>query len=465
MPRAIILVCLCQVALAAAVLPAPAAAAEKGGARRGGLGGRWKVAFDTPQGSYELPVEFAVGRNGEVTAAVLGQLGTFRIDEAAGHFDGKSLTLGARTSHGEFRLTATVDGDRLRGEWSREGFFTRLFFKGGLRGLRDRAYVSKPYLEVFDAVCTHVERGFYAPDLNGVDVRTLRRRYRPQVAAAHGAGEFLSVMHRMLGEFRTSHLDFFAAPTWSKELHPAAPRPADAGEATEGITWRELTPSVGYLRIESFEDGPKVVARVDRAFADLDGYGSLVIDLRGNGGGTLSAAMRLGDYILPHAQPVGYFASRDGLTRRRARSIDQLDPSALPVFAGYTSEDLAREMAGAGALMLTTGGRAPRAYRGRVVVLIDEYCFSAGEALASVVKETRAATLVGRRTPGAMLSASEVSVGGGWTLLLPVWDFRTPRGVRVEGRGVEPDIAVQERAGEDADISAALKFLDMRGHR
>ncbi len=457
------MVCLCQAVLAAA-LPAPAAAAEDGGARRGGLGGRWKVAFDTPQGSYELPVEFAAGAGGEVKAAVLGPLGTFRIDEATGHFDGRRLTLGARTSHGEFRVTATVDGDRLRGEWSREGFFTRLFFKGEMRGLRDRAHVPKPRLEVFEAVCAHVERGFYAPDFNGVDVRGLRRRYRPHVAAARGDGEFLSVMRRMLGEFHASHLDFFATPSWSKELHPAAPtQPADAGEATEGIIWRELAPSIGYLRIESFEDGPKAVARVDRAFADLGSQGSLVVDLRNNGGGTLGAAMRLGDYILPHSQPVGYFASRDGLARRRARSIDQLDPSALPVFSGYNSEDLAREMAAAGALMLTTGGRAPRAYRGRVVVLIDEYCFSAGEALASVVKDTRAATLVGRRTPGAMLSASEVSVGGGWTLLLPVWDFRTPRGVRVEGRGVEPDIAVQYREGEDADIAAALKFLDTRG--
>jgi C-terminal processing protease CtpA/Prc len=458
MSRVIAVVSLC-VALAAAVSPARAAPVGEDEARRATLGGRWNVVFEMPRGTYEMPVEFTVRRDGVVTAAVLGQLGTFRISDTAGRLDGDQLTLDADTSYGKLKVSATLEGDRLRGTWSPEGFFARLILKGELRGLRDRAYVPKPRLEVFDAVWAHVERDFYAPDFNGVEVRALRKRYRPQVAAARDEGEFLSVMRRMLGEFRTSHLDFFATPTWTKELHPPAPPSAVGVEATEGITWRQLAPSVGYLRIESFGDGPQVVARVDRALAELGRHDALVIDLRGNGGGALGAAMRLGDYILPRTQPVGYFASRAGLARRRARSIDQLDPSSLPVFSGYGAGALTREMASEGALMLTTGGRAKRAYRGRVVVLIDEYCFSATEAVASVVKETRAATLVGRRTTGLMLSAETVAVGGGWTLVLPVWDFRTPRGLRVEGRGVEPDIPVTYREGEDADLAAALKFL------
>ncbi|HEY1404179.1 MAG TPA: S41 family peptidase [Pyrinomonadaceae bacterium] len=449
---------LAMVVAALLTLPAAVAAVEED-ARRSVLSGRWNVVFDMPQGFYETPVEFAVGQNGEVTATVLGPLGTFRIADTAGRLEGNKLTLDATTSYGKLKVSATLEGDRLRGRWFPAGFFARLFFKGEMRGRRDSRHVAKPRLEVFDAVWAHIERDFYTPDFNGVNGQLMRQRYRPQVAAARNDGEFLAIMRRMLGEFRTSHLDFFATPAWSKELHPPAPPAAAANMATEGITWRQLAPSVGYLRIESFEDGPKVVARVDRAFAEIGYHASLVIDLRGNGGGTLSAAMRLGDYILPKLQPVGYFASRDGLARHGARSIDQLNASALPVFSGYNSEDFGREMASAGALMLTTGGRGERLYRGRVVVLIDEYCFSASEALASVIKETRTATLIGRRTTGAMLSAIDRSIEGGWTLLLPVWDFRTPRGVRVEGRGVLPDIAVKSRTGKDADLAAAVKFL------
>lgn len=421
------------------------------------LAGRWNVVFDMPRDSYEMPVEFVVAAGGKVTATVLGPLGTFRIIDTRARLDGNALTIDAETSYGKLKINATLEGDRLRGKWFHEGVIERLFFNGEVRGLRNKGYVSKPRLEVFDAMWEHIEHDFYSPDFNGVDARDLRARYRPQAAAARNDGEFLSIMRKMLGEFRTSHLDFFATPSRSKELHPVR---ATDSDSSEGVTWKQLTPSIGYLRIESFEDGPKVVARVDRAFAELSKYAALVVDLRGNGGGTLSAAMRLGDHLLPRMQPVGYFASRAGLTRYRARSIDEIKPSRLPVFSGYDSEEFAREMVNKGALMLTTGGRAQHGFSRRVVVLIDEYCFSASEALASVVKETRAATLIGRRTSGAMLSASPFPLEGGWTLVLPVWDFRTAQGVRVEGRGVEPTILVKPRDDKDADLEAALAFLN-----
>jgi pimeloyl-ACP methyl ester carboxylesterase len=456
------LVLLFLLAMAAALLPAvPVHAAEKHAGRP--LTGRWNIAFQMPQGNYETPVEFTVGHNGEVKAALLGPLGTFRITDTKGTLKGSDLTLGAKTSFGDLRLKAVLEGDRLRGKWFPAGFVARLFFKGELRGLRDRAYVPKPRLAAFDAAFALLERDFYAPDYNGVDLQALRQRYRSRVEAASSDGEFVTLMRAMLAEFRTSHLDFFATPSMTPELHPTtatATATATAVKATEGITWRQLSPAVGYLRIESFEDGPQVVARVDRAFAELDRYPSLVVDLRGNGGGTLSAAMRIGDHVLPTMQPVGYFASRHGLIRRGLRSIDQLEPASLPGFSGYDGGDFTGEMIKGGALMLATGGRAPQRYRGRIVVLIDEYCFSATEALVGIVKETRAATLIGRRTAGAMLAAIPFPVEGGWTLLLPVFDFRTPQGSRVEGRGIEPDILVKASQRKDADLAAALKFLN-----
>lgn len=455
MSKAIVLVGMCLGLLAAVILlTEPVASAEEETKRRV-LHGRWDVVFEMPQGTYETPVEFTIAPKGAVTATVLGPLGTFRIINTAGRLDGNKLTLAAETSYGKLKLDATLEGDRLRGKWFHEGLVQRFFLNGEVRGLRNRVHIPKPPLEVFDLIWSHIERDFYTPDFNGIDAPSVRRSYRTRVASARNDGEFLSLVRQMLGEFRTSHFDLFATPSGSRELHPAS----NESDESEGITWRQLTPAIGYLRIESFEDGPQVVARVDRAFADLGRYSSLVIDLRGNGGGTLAAAMRLGDYVLPQLQPVGYFASRAGLTRHRVRSIDQLTRSALPVFSGYDSQGFAREMESKGALVLATGGRAERRYSGRVVVLIDENCFSASEAFASVVKETRAATLIGRRTAGAMLSAVPVQLAGGWTLLLPIWDFRTAEGVRVEGRGVEPDITVKYGGGEDADLAAALEFL------
>ncbi|HEX8068722.1 MAG TPA: S41 family peptidase [Pyrinomonadaceae bacterium] len=452
MSRASLLVGLCVAAVVAA-WPAPARAE----ARTHPLSGRWNVVFDLPEGYYETPIEFTVAENGDVTGTVLGQLGTFRIEGAAGHLDGNKLTLSARTSYGKLKLSATLAGDRLSGKWFPAGFFAQLFFKGGVRGVRDKAYAStKPRQEVFDSVWSTLTNNFYAPDFNGVDIEALRQRYRPQAAAARTDGEFLAVVRKMLAELRSSHLDFFAEAAGASELYPAGARQTDA--AARDITWKKLTPTTGYLRIESFDDGPQVVRRIDQAFAELGTLPALVIDLRGNGGGTLGAAMRLGDYFFAEARPVGYVASRAGLVRHNARSIDGLDLKGLPAFDGYEADALSREMERAGALAVTTGGRA-ETYRGRLVVLVDEYCYSMTEAFASVVKETHAATLVGRPTSGAMLGATTFAVEGGWTLMLPVWDFRTPGGVRVEGVGVAPDVRVKYREGKDADLAAALDFL------
>lgn len=449
MLRAILCACL-GLLLAAAAPPA---------ASGGGVAGRWNIVFVMPQGAYETPVEFVVGEDGGVAATILGPLGTFRITDTKGFAKGSSLRLTANTSWGRLKLQAEVEGDRLKGRYAPAGLAS-LFFKGELRGLRDRAHAPRPALETFDAAWILIEGGFYAPDYGGVDMKGLRERYRPLAVAARSEGALVSLMRRMLGEFRASHLDFFATPSITPQLHEGMKQPPPP--APHGISWKQAAPSVGYLAIRSFEDGPEVVARIDQAFAALGGNESLIVDLRGNGGGTLSAAMRLGDHILPRRMPVGYFASRQGLIDRNLTSMDRLDRSVLATFDGYSSEEFARAMASKGAVMLASGGRAPRLYRGKVAVLIDEYCFSASEALASLVKETKAATLIGRKTPGLMLAANFIPIEGGWTLVLPVWDFRTPQGTKVEGRGVEPDIQVKRRGRGDPELAAALKFLGAR---
>ena len=444
----------CLTALAA---PTPSGAQAGGPARL--LSGRWNLTVQLPEGVYETPIEFQVRRKGEVTWAVLGPLGGFKLDAASGRLEGNRLTLVATTAQGRLKVVADIDGDRLRGKWSPDNLIAQLFFAGEVRGRRAAKWrPAASRAEIFDAVWSQVRDDFYAPNFNGVDWEAARSRYRPLAASARSDGEMLSVVRKMLGELRASHLEFFAVADGPSDSFPARPG-ADGPDGTSGISWKKLTPTVGYLRIESFDDGMAALARIDGAFAELGALPSLVIDLRGNGGGALTAAMRVGDYLFSEPRRLGYFASREGLARRDAAAIDQIAADSLQNFSGYESEDFGREMRRAGALMLTTGGRAKSPYGGRVVVLIDEYCYSACEAFAGVVKETRAATLVGRRTAGAMLGARAFPIVGGWTLVQPVWDFRTAGGTRVEGVGVEPDIDVKFTEKTDADLSAALRFL------
>ncbi len=418
------------------------------------LGGRWLLSFEMPDGHYQTPVEFVVKPDGKIDFAVLGPLGSFNITQGDGRLSGRKLSLNATTSFGKLKVNAALDGDKLRGEWSPAGFFASLFFKGEVSGERDRT-VSTPAsrTKLFDAVWEQVNAKFYDPRFNGVDWQAARVRYRPQIESARTDGEFVAIVRRMLAELRSSHLEFFAAPdnrpVWTPKQNAQA----------KPVSWRPLSSTVGYLKISSFDEEAQPLADVDRAFKELNDLPSLIIDLRGNGGGSLGLAMRVGDYIFAEQRPVGYFVNRAGLMKREATSIDQINSATLPVYSGYDSDGFNKVLEQSGGVMLATGGRADKRYGGRVVVLIDENCYSATEAFASVVKESRAATLVGRRTAGAMLGAGYFPLADDWKLVLPVINFRTAGGVRVEGVGVEPDIAVKPKRGGDPELARALELL------
>jgi tetratricopeptide (TPR) repeat protein len=77
-----------------------------------------------------------------------------------------------------------------------------------------------------------------------------------------------------------------------------------------------------------------------------------------------------------------------------------------------------------------------------VFLLVDALSGSASEPLAHILKTSGRATLVGERTPGAMLSAPPHPVGDGWVMIFPEADYIAADGTRLEGNGVRPHVAV-----------------------
>jgi carboxyl-terminal processing protease len=102
-----------------------------------------------------------------------------------------------------------------------------------------------------------------------------------------------------------------------------------------------------------------------------------------------------------------------------------------------------------------------RPFTGRVVVLTDEGTASTSEILAAGLQEARRATVVGDTTLGAALPSAIERLPGGAVMQYIVADFRTPKGVLLEGRGVQPDRRVVEtrsalRTGRDPVLDAGL---------
>ena len=193
-------------------------------------------------------------------------------------------------------------------------------------------------------------------------------------------------------------------------------------------TARELPGGFLYLRFDEFDTADR--RWVGRQLREHENAPGVVIDLRRNPGGeTFSLGITIGEFF-DAAVDCGTFITRSG-----TRSVK-------------TSWQL---------------GSAH--YRGRVVILVDNATASAAEIFSAVLKDHRRATIVGRKTAGAVLASWFEPLPDGGELQLSREDYVAPNGRRIEGNGVEPDIVVTRtladvRAGHDRDLEVALKVLD-----
>jgi carboxyl-terminal processing protease len=190
---------------------------------------------------------------------------------------------------------------------------------------------------------------------------------------------------------------------------------------------RELPGGYVYLRFDGF-DGPDRRWLSEQLKAHRDAPG-VVIDLRQNPGGeTFSLGIAVGEFF-DHAVDCGTFVSRAG--SRGGKNSWQIGSAR---------------------------------YAGRVAILIDGVTASAGEIFAAVMQDHGRATLVGRKTAGAVLASWFYVLPDGGELQLSREDYYAPKGRRLEGNGIEPDIRVARtledlRARRDPDIDAALRAL------
>jgi C-terminal processing protease CtpA/Prc len=103
-------------------------------------------------------------------------------------------------------------------------------------------------------------------------------------------------------------------------------------------------------------------------------------------------------------------------------------------------------------------------YAGPVAVLIDGMSASTSEVFSSGIQEIGRAVIVGERSAGAALPSFFQKLPTGAIFQFAIADFRTPKGVLIEGRGVIPDVeAKYDRAsllaGRDAQLEAAVKNI------
>jgi carboxyl-terminal processing protease len=177
---------------------------------------------------------------------------------------------------------------------------------------------------------------------------------------------------------------------------------------------------VGYIKLEQFGDSS--VRDLDAALMSLHNQGmkSLVLDLRGNPGGLLTAAIAISDRFLPSGTIVST--------------------------KGRTPADNTQEQA-----------QYAQTWKVPLVVLIDRNSASASEILAAAIQENGRGIVVGERSYGkgtvqTLFPLQSAPAG----LRLTTAKFYSPDGREMSGSGVTPDVKVMATVGNDATDDAVI---------
>lgn len=191
-----------------------------------------------------------------------------------------------------------------------------------------------------------------------------------------------------------------------------------------------LDGNIGYLQIVQFSTDDDFVSQVRAAaqkFKD-SGVTGVVLDLRGNPGGSLPAAVDIASIWLPEGKTV-LSEKRDGRLEQTYRANGNTILSGTPT-----------------------------------VVLIDEGSASASEIVAGALKDNGVAMLMGTKSYGKGSVQEVLGFNDGSEMKVTVARWFRPSGQNIDKKGIKPDQEVklteeQFQAGQDPQKDAAVQKL------
>ena len=154
-------------------------------------------------------------------------------------------------------------------------------------------------------------------------------------------------------------------------------------------------PNIGFVRLSQFSRTSHAEMRkaIDKLLAE--GMQSLIIDLRGNGGGFLDQVILIVNDLLPSGKLIVYTEDRDARQQKQ----------------------------------YSKNGKYPEL---DVVVLVDEFSASSSEILAGAIQDNDRGLVIGRRTFGKGLVQTQIPFADVSAMRLTVARYYTPTGRSIQ---------------------------------
>lgn len=161
---------------------------------------------------------------------------------------------------------------------------------------------------------------------------------------------------------------------------------------------------LGYIGITIFgeETGKDFVKALNELTSE--GVKGIILDMRGNPGGVVDAAVEIGDAILPKSTFV------------------TLKDNNGEIVQDYKLDDKYNDI--------------------KMVVLVNEGSASASEILSGAIRDLGRAKIIGKKTYGKGVVQNVMSLPGGDGLKLTTSEYFTPSGKSINKKGIVPDIEV-----------------------
>lgn len=188
---------------------------------------------------------------------------------------------------------------------------------------------------------------------------------------------------------------------------------------------RNLNEETAYVRFNIFT--VSAVEKFCAAITEFKNKKSLVIDMRGNLGGSFGALFGIAGLLTDKNLVIGTEISNTG----------EFTHTIKPHLKNF---------------------------KGRIVVLVDDLSLSSAEVLAAALQESGRATIIGEMSGGEALPSFFKPLATGAVFQYPISNFKTAKGKVLEGEGVTPDLKIaldktRLLAGKDNQIEAAIELL------